>query len=60
MVERDFHDVIQFKPVNITYREMYKNLYHLKEDVESAIEKGDLYLIVWYHLKIRSFNQDKC
>jgi hypothetical protein len=53
MVERDFNEVIQFKPVKISYREMYKNLYHLNEDVESAIEKGDLYLIAWDHLKIK-------
>jgi uncharacterized protein YciI len=55
MVERDFNEVIQFKPVNITYKEMYKNLYYLKDAY--VIEKGDLYLIAWYHLKIRSLNK---
>jgi hypothetical protein len=58
MVVRDFNEVIQFKPVKITYKEMYKNLYHLK-DIKSAIEKGDLYLIAWYHLKIGPLNREE-
>jgi hypothetical protein len=58
MVERDFRGVFEYKPENISYREMYRNLYQIK-DIKNILKKDDLYLIAWYHLNIHKVDANQ-
>jgi hypothetical protein len=50
MVNKDFPGTIQYKHLDLSYREMYKNLYY-EPDFETAMRKGDLYVVVWLYQK---------
>jgi hypothetical protein len=48
VIIRDYPNIIEYKPDNITYREMYYKL-NMKRSFREVIRSGDLYVLIWFY-----------